>query len=533
MTNMGTGRRATRLAVIAVIVLAILGVGLAITTRRGRASVEPTVPGHSRPMMQHDWPHPRDFKFAPSAFRATAAAPFKTRSGVRAFVIPSELERVVRVTVAFPLGRLYERPEEAGATDFLAQALTQHSPAGDARPLAVRLESLGLPPGWFQGGLNLMARPFSGEEAAGAAPPEMKQLPDGTSLSLEVLPQDWRAALDLLAALVHQPGIDDAEVRAYRAGDGYSLPLSNPAANSFRPKVDLERSLGGYPLAPPDPGRTLTPAAVRAFASRSLGADQVVFGIGGNVQRADVEAALNDVTKDWRPAPSAPKLASIPHGPAASKPTQLIDAPGISGWVAIGRVLDPVPDADQAALAVMAELLDTRLNITTREIRGLTNRDMFVLPETISGAGLASVRTGARPESIAPLIKLSLEEVARLPRPDDAITDEELERTKGTLVLGRWQVALDGAPQAASTYALEAMRRGGTDWILKWPAAVQAVTVQQVRRVAQKYLPAAQMTTVVVGPIDTIRRARHPRWPVVLDDLASGSRPGSSGGASR
>ena len=65
------------------------------------------------------------------------------------------------------------------------------------------------------------------------------------------------------------------------------------------------------------------------------------------------------------------------------------------------------------------------------------------------------------------------------------------------------------------------MRRGGTDWIVKWPAAVQAVTVAQVRDVARRYLPATQLTTVVVGPIDTIRRARHPRWPAALDEVVS------------
>ena len=533
MTATPISRRVLPALAIALAVLGIVGVGLTLTSRRSTAAPEQTVPGHSRPMMQHDWPHPREFKFAASAFRApdAAAASFKTGSGVRAFIVANDQERIVRVTVAFPLGRWYELPDEAGASDVLMQALTLGGVAGDTRPLAARLEALGLPSAWFQGGLNLMARPFSGEEAAGAAPPEVKQLPDGMSLSLEVLPQDWRGALDLLSAIVHNPAIDDAQIRAYRAGEGYSMPLSNPGASAFRPKIELERMLGGYPMAPPEPGRTVTPAAVRALASRVLGADQIVFGIGGNVPRVDAESALNAVTKEWRPVAEPPTLAAERPADGGAKPMKLIDVPGRSAWVAIGRIIGPVPDADQAPLAVMAELLDTRLNINTRERRGLTNRDMFVLPETVSGAGLVSVRTGGRPESIAPLIKLSLEEIARLPRASDAITDEELDRAKGTLVLGRWQAALDGAPQAASTYALETMRRGSVESIVKWPAAVQAVTAQQIRDVAQKYLPLTQLTTVVVGPIETVRHARHPRWPAALDDLISASRSGSRGSA--
>jgi predicted Zn-dependent peptidase len=377
-----------------------------------------------------------------------------------------------------------------------------------------------------------MSRPFSGEEAAGAAPPEVKQLPDGTCLSVEVLPEDWREALNLLVALMRRPRIEDAAVREYRTSEGYSLPLSNPGADTFRPKVELERILAAHPLAPVEPGRPVTPSGVRTLALRALSADQVVFGIGGAVSRADVEVALTQLTDDWKPSANAEYRADIPLSAAPAKPAKLIDSSGLSGWLAIGRVLGRVPESDQAPLAVMAEILDTRLNITTRETRGLTNRDMFMLPDSVSGAGLASVRTGARPESVAPLIKLSLEEVARLQRSEDPITSEELDRAKGTLLLGRWQAMLDGAPQSSSTYALEAVRRGSTDWLQKWPTVVEAVTEQAVRTAAQKYLPVTQMTLALVGPLETIRRARHPRWPVALDDVVS-SPASVVGGTSR
>ena len=147
---------------------------------------------------------------------------------------------------------MYEHPDEAGGSDLLSQILTQHAPAGDLQSLAARLETLGLPSSWFEGGLNLMNGPFSGEEAAGAAPPKITQLPDGTSLSLEVLPDDWRGAVTLLGDLVRRPGVADAEVAAYRTGAGYSLPVSNSGANGW-PKVELN-ACAGYPVAPPDAG---------------------------------------------------------------------------------------------------------------------------------------------------------------------------------------------------------------------------------------------------------------------------------------
>ena len=99
-------------------------------------------------------------------------------------------------------------------------------------------------------------------------------------------------------------------------------------------------------------------------------------------------------------------------------------------------------------------------------------------------------------------------EITRIQEPDDSITEEELERAKGALVLGKWQEALDGARQASETYAVEMARYGTTDRVLKWPEAVRAVTVEQIKALPSKYLARDQMVTVIVGPIEKIRATR-------------------------
>jgi len=45
------------------------------------------------------------------------------------------------------------------------------------------------------------------------------------------------------------------------------------------------------------------------------------------------------------------------------------------------------------------------------------------------------------------------------------------------------------------------------------------VTVADVKGVAQVYLDPAGFTTVVAGPLEETRAARHPRWPAALDNL--------------
>ena len=139
-----------------------------------------------------------------------------------------------------------------------------------------------------------------------------------------------------------------------------------------------------------------------------------------------------------------------------------------------------------------------------------------------------AVRSGVRPESVAPIIRFAKEELSRIREAGGAPTAEELEQVKGGLVLGKWQGALDGARAASATYANETARYGSLDHVMKWPEAVRAVTAQRVSTVAQKYVHPDQLGVVVIGQIDAVRKARHPRWPVALDEVLPASHARSN-----
>lgn len=481
------------------LLLAAVATTTALTTAGcGRAAVATNdrLPGRSRPVMAHDWKHPRDFKFEAVTFKAPDPGEVvRTSSGVRAFALSSPEETLVRLTAAVPLGRRYERAGEAGASGYVTQMLAD-------------------PAGWLAG------RALAARLAAVGSQVQIEQWLDLTRVSVEVLAEDWREGLQILVDLLRGLKPDPAAVAAYRTGPGYAGVLAGVDGPGFRPAVELQRLVAGYPLAPPDSGLALSPAPVQAVISRSLAPDAVVIGIGGNVPRQDAVAALDKATRGWPSRGDTLTRASVAVRPAAAF-IKTVDAPALEGWVAIGRYIEPVAREEQAALAVMADLLGTRLNIAAREIRGLANRNIFLLPQEADYAGLMHIRTGGRPEAVAPLVKVSLDEVRRLGAADDQISAEELERAKGAVVLGQWQAALDGVRAASGTYAVELLRHGRLERLAAWPLAVQAVTAEQVKAVARRYVDPAQMVTVVVGPLDKIRGARHPRWPASLDELAN------------
>ena len=109
-----------------------------------RSRNEP-LPGHSRPPLEHDWPHPADYEFGSGDFvpPQPGGSFVRTESGVRAYVIAAPSDLLVRISAALPLGRLYERQGEAGASARLTQLIFHGGPNDTESGLSPRFASLG------------------------------------------------------------------------------------------------------------------------------------------------------------------------------------------------------------------------------------------------------------------------------------------------------------------------------------------------------------------------------------------------------
>jgi predicted Zn-dependent peptidase len=419
-----------------------------------------------------------------------------TPAGVRAYVIPEADAQIVQLTAAAPLGRGVERAGEVGAAELLSRLLSQQ--------LHDRLG-----PG------------FTGRV-------QMEQDVDVTRFSVQTLVDYWREGLSALVDAVRRPRLDPAAIDAYRTGSGFARETRGLGGSSFRPAVELARMAGGYPLAPPDAGLAVRREAVRGLASRSLRPDTVVFGFGGGVFRENALHELESLTKGWQATAATAGVPAAAVSNATTHRIRTIDEPGFTTWIAVGHRVPTIDAADEAAVAVMTETLNIRLNIAAREIRGLANQIIVQMPVTPQREGLLHVRTGARAESVAPLLFYARQELARIRDAGGSPTTDELEQVKGGLVLGKWQGSLDGAGDASSTYAVETVRRGSLDWLLAWPDAVRAVTAATVTAAARAYVQPDQLGTVIIGQLDAVRQARHPRWPMTLDEVLPSPRDGST-----
>ena len=103
------------------------------------------------------------------------------------------------------------------------------------------------------------------------------------------------------------------------------------------------------------------------------------------------------------------------------------------------------------------------------------------------------------------LIELTLREIERIR--EGLVPEEELFVAQGALVDGTFAAGFADGNATARTLAQEWLRHGNHARSATYPDRVRAVTREQVRAAAQKYLHPEHMNIVVIGPIDEIRAA--------------------------
>ena len=201
-----------------------------------------------------------------------------------------------------------------------------------------------------------------------------------------------------------------------------------------------------------------------------------------------------------------------------------VEVPSLEGWIAIGRAVGAIPESDRVAFAVLRFILAERLNIAAREMRGLANRDDFEIPVTASGTGLLLVRTGGRPEAVAPLLRFSLDEIGRMHDPDAPVTEAEVARAQGWLVSAVWRRSLELATSASGTFAVEHVRHGGTNHLMEW-ARDGGIRNARRRKAIGSRVPGPRRLRDRRGRTDGAHQSRPPP--------ALAHRPGRGGGGTR
>jgi zinc protease len=270
--------------------------------------------------------------------------------------------------------------------------------------------------------------------------------------------------------------------------------------------------------------KAITRADLAAFHRRFFQPARATITVVGDVQADDVKRMVERALSSWNSnGPSTVSFAYPPASPPASTTIYLVDKPDAaqSSFV-LGTIGPPRSTADFFALRVMntlfGELFQSRLNANIREAKGYS---YGVGSDFAFGKGPGPFTAGGdivTAKTDSALVEF-MKEIRGI-RGDRPLTDDEMEAAKNALVqrLPSRFSSVSGVGGAITALYLNDLPE---DYYQRYAASVNAVTKEDVVRVARKYIDPDHLAIVIVGdrkaiqkPLEALKIA-----PIVLLDL--------------
>jgi zinc protease len=402
---------------------------------------------------------------------------FALANGLRLLVKEDHRLPFVEFRAVFQGGVLAETAGNNGVTQLTGKLLLKGTTRRSAEEIAREIESVG-------GSIDS----YGGNNSFG--------------VNAEVLSSDFGTGLDLMADVLLNPAFPapalERERQVQLAGiRAQKDHLLQSASLAMRRALFGERGYGLDGLGSEASVCGIQAADLKGFHQRLAVPNNCVLAIYGDVNTGEVRAAVEKAFGPWKPA-AAPTLDfglwtldSIKRVTETRDKKQAVLVIGFRGTT--------VRDADRYPLELLQEAcsdLGSRLFLRIREKLGLA---YYVGAQNVLGLapGYFAFYAGTTPEK-AGLVETELLGEAELLR-GEGLTPEELNRAKAK-VIGQRKIARQDLGGFAMTTALDELYGLGYAHTETEDALYEAVTLDQVKAVARKYLKPDALVIAMVKP---------------------------------
>jgi predicted Zn-dependent peptidase len=396
-------------------------------------------------------------------------------SGLKVLVEPRP-DRPLSLGIWARLGSRDEPPQRAGITHFLEHMVFKGTTHRTAFQISEEIDALG-------GFINAMTSK------------------EYTAYYVDVLPEHLDEALDVLADLVKNPLLrpEDIDREKNVVLEEIRMQEDSPQDKVFE-LFSQKLWDPTHPLARPIAGTLETVSSlarddlVRQFELYDV--EHLFLAAVGGVRPEDVlhiaEEKLGDLRRSAEDPPD--RTPPEPHGGVHIEDRDLQQAHICLGTPGLAR-RDPRRYALEVLSAILGGGMSSRLFKRIREELGLAYA-VYSNASYFSDSGLFVIYIGTEPANAPEALAICHEEIERIfkePVPDETL-DLAKEKLKGNLLLG-----------LESSHA-RMIRLGFSEiYQTHWPiedviAHIEAVTVEDVQRVAEALFEQGHFTLTVVGP---------------------------------
>jgi zinc protease len=418
---------------------------------------------------------------------ARAALPIEhwtTANGARVYFVRADAIPMLDVSLGFDAGGRFDPPARTGLASLTNSMLARGAGGLDEAAISEGLARVGA------------------QRGGGAGD-------DRASVTLRTLTSEPELgeALALLARVVSQP-VFPAEVLA-REKERVIQSLRESAS---KPETIAQRTFDALLYGDHPYGVHATPESVAAIGRDDLvafhrghyGARSAVVAMIGAISRERAQAIAEQLTRDLPPDDGQRRI--VPVEPLRQAIERRIEHPASQSHILVGQPAIARGDPDFFALMVGNYVLGgggfvSRLHDEVREKRGLAySVYSYFSPQLQPGPFTIGLQT--RKEQTALALELVRETLARFLR--DGPTEAELKAAKSNLV-GGFALRIDSNRKILDNLAMIGFYRLPLDYLERWSARVEAVTLEQVRAAFARHLRPQAMVTVVVGDGGTSR----------------------------
>lgn len=405
---------------------------------------------------------------------------FTLANGLRLLVKEDHRLPFVEFRAVFQGGVLAESAANSGITQLLSRLLVKGTRTRSAEQIANEIESVG-------GNLDS----YGGNNSFG--------------VNAEVLSSDFATGLGLVVDVILNPTFPAPQLEREREVQLAGLraqkdELLKSACQTMRRGLFGEAGYGLDPLGTEATLAKLHSPAVQAFYQKLATPDNCVLAIYGDVNPAKTKAAVEKALGTWKAAATAMTFGLQPGDAQLATAKRLTETrEKKQAVVVIGFPGTTLAAADRQALELLQEAcsdLGSRLFLRIREKLGLA---YYVGAQNMLGVspGYFAFYAGTEPEKAALVEAEILSEVELLLT--ESLTAEELQRAKAK-VIGQRKIGRQDLGGMATTTALDELYGLGFGYNDAEDAKIEAVTLAEVRAVAQKYLRPAAAVIAVINP---------------------------------
>ncbi len=398
--------------------------------------------------------------------------------GIKAWLVESHLVPLISMRFAFTGGASQDPAGKEGVSYFLSGMFDEG--AGELSSVA------------FQEKLDELAIKMSFNSSR-----------DTFTGTFQTLTANRKQAFDLLRMALNEPRFDRDALERVRQQILTGLKFNAKDPDKIASKTWFELAFPNHPYGrdtqgTPESVAQLSADDLRAYKRRVLARDNLTIAVVGDIDAQTLAPLLDEI---FGGLPEKAELQPVPDvKPVAGPIEKLVEMDVPQSVVQFGHGGLKRQDEDFIAAYILNYILggggfSSRLMEEVREKRGLAySVYSYLSPYQHSAVFLGGVAT--KHKAIGESIRVIRAELARMAK--EGPTAEELANAKKYLT-GSYPLRFDTSSKIANQLLWLQLEKLGKDYISKRNSLIEAVTIEDMRRVARRLFQPDNLIITIVG----------------------------------